>query len=191
VSLFPEHISKQLAQRLVAVFAEQGYPRTTIDDLVAAGGVGDGTFYELYGGKEQCFDLIVESVLAEAESELLASIGRSDSWQAQVQEALGAILRWADARPEAARVILVEAQSATPAGLVLYQRLINRLADALSGGRSLLPAAAALPSSLEFALVSGVSHLIARRLTERRSVNDPDLMNELTRFLLGPYLGRS
>jgi AcrR family transcriptional regulator len=191
VGAYQEIRRQALAERLVAVFAEQGYPRTTVDDLVAAGGVGVGTFYELFGGKEQCFDLIHQSLLTEAESDLLASIDRSAPWQARAREALGAVLRWADARPERARVILIEARSSTPAGLARYQRSINRFADALSAGRSLLPVSAALPPSLEFGLVSGVAYLLTCRLVERKLVHDPELVDELTRFLLAPYLGCS
>lgn len=183
---------QQLAPRFAVVFATKGYPATTIGDLVAAGGIGRQTFYALYRSKEECFDLMLESLIAEAEVNVFASIDSSAPWPVKARQVFAAIFAWANARPEQALAILLVAQAATPGGLARYRGLIDRLAGALGTGRSLLPAGASHPpASFEFALVSGTSYVLVRRLAERDSSPEPVLADQLATFLLDPYLGRA
>ena len=177
-----------MARRLAVVFAEKGYSATTVADLIVAARMAAGTFYALFGSKKECLDHVVEILLAEAEADLLSSVDIGASWPAQAQQALVALLSWADAHPDQARVILVEAQF-TSGGRDAYRGLIDRLADALRAGRSLLPAASALPASLEVAMVGGVVHVLTSRLVKREPLYALELAQELTEFLLDPYVG--
>lgn len=179
---------ERVARPLAVAFARKGYARTTVEDLRRAAGMAAGTFYALFGGKRECFDHVVEILLAGAEADLLAAVDSDAPWTAQARQAVTAILSWADAHPDEARVIFVESQS-TPGGQDAYQGLMDRLADALSSGRSLLPTAAALPPSLELAMVSGVAHVLTTRLVERTPLGEPELAHELLGFLLDPYAG--
>ncbi len=47
-----EHQRKRVVEAAIVVFAEKGYPGTTVDDLVNAARVGVGSFYALFGGKK-------------------------------------------------------------------------------------------------------------------------------------------
>ena len=49
------------------VFAEKGFEKTTIDDIVAKAGCGKGTFYRYFKNKESLFEKLDEDFLEELE----------------------------------------------------------------------------------------------------------------------------
>src|SRR3954468_9595901 len=67
-----EHQRERVLGAAVEVFAKRGYPGTTVDHIVSAAKIGVGNFYNLFGGKEECFlqayDRTVEWARAEMEA---------------------------------------------------------------------------------------------------------------------------
>jgi AcrR family transcriptional regulator len=54
----------QILERALDVFAERGYYRTSVTDLVKAAGVARGTFYLYFDGKEALFLELLEQLLS-------------------------------------------------------------------------------------------------------------------------------
>ncbi len=68
---------QEILYSAIKVFAEKGAANTKIVDIARAAGIGKGTVYEYYAGKEAIFkdamDLFVENIAESVESSLLES----------------------------------------------------------------------------------------------------------------------
>jgi AcrR family transcriptional regulator len=186
-----EHQRARVLDAAVLTFAEQGYPATTVDDLVAAAKIGVGSFYAFFSGKEQCLLAACERIIEEARGAVSATVGEAASWPDQVCLGLRGLLDWIQAEPAAARVGLVELQTGGPAAVALYEETLTAAAHALERGRESLPPSRRLPDSLEQTTVHGIAWLLHRRFTMGEGDSIPDLFEELGEMILEPYLGEA
>src|SRR4051794_25287721 len=60
------HQRGRLEGAMVAAVAKHGYAETTVSELVGLAGVSKSTFYEHFGGKEECFLATFETIVNEA-----------------------------------------------------------------------------------------------------------------------------
>lgn len=125
-------------QALVAaareLFARNGYPNTSLDEVAAAARVTKGALYHHFAGKKELFHAVAE----EAEAEVLAEVARrpaeiTDPWEALV----AGVDRYLDAlsRPDLQQVLLVDAPT------VLGWTEVRRLGCGVELTRSALHAA--------------------------------------------------
>lgn len=56
--------SQQILASAVALFIEKGYQNTKIIDIAEAAGVGKGTVYEYFSGKEELLLMVLENVVS-------------------------------------------------------------------------------------------------------------------------------
>ena len=63
----------QLLATSVALFAEQGYHRTSIDDIIKASGVARGTFYLYFESKRAIFEELLDGFF----ERLASTVGQS------------------------------------------------------------------------------------------------------------------
>lgn len=66
-------------------FWTKGYAATSVDDLTAATGLGKGSLYNTFGGKEQLFHRALEDYCATADEGLRADLGDAGSGRAAVE----------------------------------------------------------------------------------------------------------
>lgn len=175
----------------IDVFAEKGYPATTVDDLVAAAKTSVGSFYSFFNGKEECLLAAHREVVQAARTAIVVAAEPASSWSQQACLGLRAFLGWVEAEPASAKVALVEIQTGGPAALAQYEEALTDAADFLRRGRKSLDLSRRLPRSLEQTTVSGIAWLLHRRLTAGEEGSVPELFEELGVLLLEPYLGES
>ena len=183
------HQRRRIVRAAVGVFAKRGYQQTTIDNIVAAAKASVGGFYTHFDSKEDCFLQSYEMVVSEATSEIEAGQQATGSWPERASALLGALLARVEAEPLAARLVLVEAQTAGPRALSRYEATLDLLADGLRHGRSLLRGAPEPPVRLEEAAVAGAAWLLHERLALGEAKGCTELLPELATLLLGPYVG--
>jgi AcrR family transcriptional regulator len=172
-----------------AVFARRGYAGATVEQLVAGSGVAVGSFYELFDGKEECFLAAFDLAVDAGRARVAEAIPAAAPFAEQVWAALGALVELIAADPAAARLALVEAQSAGPAALARHEALLDEAAAALRHGRATSPLAADLPPSLEDSVVGGIFWLLRRRLAIGDVEAIGGLLPELAKIIFDPYLG--
>jgi AcrR family transcriptional regulator len=182
-----DHQRRRVLNAAVEVFSRKGYPSTTVDDLVEAAGMGVGSFYALFEGKEGCLLAAYDEIIQEVRQAV--DEGRdAPTWPQQVCASLRGLLTWVAAEPLRARVALIEIQTAGPPALLRYETTLEEAAATLAEGRGLAPGVS-LPDSLERTTVSGVAWLLHRRVALGESEDVPDLYEELAQLILEPYLG--
>jgi AcrR family transcriptional regulator len=176
----------RLMAAATSVFAERGYPKTTIRTLTEAAEMSEGSFYQLFGGKEECFLAAVGQAIADGERRVSDAIGRERSWPARVRAGLLSIFEAISDRPEAAKIVLVESLRAGPAAREAHDRLLDRLVRLLRGGRAL--AAVEPPDLHEEAYVRGIAWHAAALLERGNPPLDRSEVLSLADVLLEPYV---
>jgi AcrR family transcriptional regulator len=184
-----EHQRNRVLEAAVEVFAEKGYPATTVDDLVAAAKMGVGSFYSLFGGKEDCLLAAYDRILEQVRPTLAEAATAGATWDGQVCFGLRRLLGWIAAEPASAEVALAEVQTGGPSPLARYEETLTLAAGFLERGRENLKSPQALPESQERTTVSGIAWLLHRRLALGEADSIPTLYEELGVLILEPYLG--
>jgi hypothetical protein len=110
-------------------------------------------------------------------------------WPLKVAAAIHAGLSFAAADPAAAQLLTNEALARGADGIARYERLIAYLSKGLAPGRALRPEGEPLPDTIELALASGVSMLVAQRVDRGKEGELAALAPEAIQFVLTPYLG--
>lgn len=95
-----------LLERATQVFAEKGYRGTTLDDVAARAGVTKPVLYDHFGSKEALLTEVLRAIRAEllgAGEQALIPEGRAEE---RIRRAVLAFFTYAEARPQALRVLL-------------------------------------------------------------------------------------
>jgi AcrR family transcriptional regulator len=188
-ALVESHQRDRVLEAATAVFAKRGYPNTTIDHVVAAAKIGVGSFYALFEGKEDCFAQVFDRVVARGRARILAAMPADAGWEAQAVCALRALLELVAEEPHAARIALVEVQTAGSDSLERYESLLEGLVPVLRRGRGVTSVGAELPETFEDATIAGVAWLLHQRLVGGEINEIEKLLPELVGILVEPYLG--
>lgn len=184
------HQRERVIAAVTPVFAKRGYEGTTVEDLFAAGKVGVGNFYDLFGSKEECFLATYDRVLETARSQVdLAASARPD-WDGRTFLGLRSLIGFVLERPLEARLVLVEAQSAGEAALARYNALLDEALAWLRQGRDAHREARGLPRGFERAAVSGLAFYLQQCLLDSRAHETEELFGEVADLVLEPILGR-
>jgi AcrR family transcriptional regulator len=186
-----EHQRRRILHAATAVFAKRGYQATKVSHVVKAANSSTGHFYSLFESKEACFLAAYELAIAEGSESIAARIPAGARWPEQVVAALGALTELVAERNFAARLVIVETQSAGAAALAQYQETLRGLVPLLRRGREAGGAGEALPQTLETSVLGGVTWVLHERLVASRFEPTPELHAELVKILAGPYLGEA
>lgn len=188
-AVLEQHQRRRVLTAATRVFARRGYRSTTVDQIVSAAKIGVGSFYGLFGGKEDCFLRLYDLILAEAEEGVGAAVAGKGRWEDRVAAALRAFLEMAAADPDRARVAIVEAPTAGPAAQARYAETVARLAASLREGRSGDEPGEGPPAGFEQAAVGGLAWTLHQRLAVGEPLVVEELLPEMVDFLVAPYAG--
>jgi AcrR family transcriptional regulator len=193
--LSPQFVASNQRERLISatvkVVAEKGYAEATVADILERSGVSRKTFYDLFTNKEDCFlstyDRLIDT-LADAVADSFAGAG---SWPERIRGGLRALLEMLAARPDGARVGLVEVLAAGPRALERYDAAIRRFVPLFEQGRAESPYGDQLPPNISEAVLGGIAQVLYLRVLAGETATLPELLDELLYFALVPYLGHA
>lgn len=176
----------RILDAVLAVSAQPGFETASIRELLAAAGLSPEAFYEHFTTKEDAwataFDQAFVALFGAAWHAALPHRDRP----AKVSAAVGAALGLLASEPGYARLLLVDAPSAGPAG----QPAID---DALQAFARLLTRATAgpveQPKLLPLAMAAGIAELTAGWVIDGRTAQLPALQAPLVELILTPALG--
>jgi AcrR family transcriptional regulator len=182
------HQRERVISGAIPVFAKRGFQATTVDDLLAAAKMGFGNFYTLFEGKEECFLACFEEVVSAARARISAASRTGADWEERTYLGLRELLAALVEDPLAARLVLLEAQSAGAPALARYSALIDEAIAWLSHGRR--GSAASLPESFEQTTIFGLAFYLQQLTLDTRSLESEALLEETAGLLLEPLIGR-
>jgi AcrR family transcriptional regulator len=180
------HKRRRMVDAMAELCAEQGYEATKIADVVRRAHVARKTLYDNFSGKEELFLAAFDTTLADAEAEVAEACDAIDpvEWEARTEAGLRALLEFIAARPDASRLALVEAPAASPTSAARYEAALEGFIVRL---REAAPPGSGRPATLEEALVGGSVWIVQRQVRRGGAEDAPDLLPELTEFLVSPY----
>jgi AcrR family transcriptional regulator len=175
--------------------AEKGYVAVTVAGVRKRAGVSSKTFYELFEDKADCvlaaYDAAVETLMGHIAA-VFAEM--PEPTPAQGRAALGAILDACAAEPDFARMCFVEVSAAGPQAVKRYLALVDslvRLVEQIDRyAESKRHRAVVNPDAvMHQALVGGIASVVHKHLVDDRTHELPDVLPQLTYFLLAPFIG--
>jgi AcrR family transcriptional regulator len=152
-------------------------------------GVSSRTFYEFFSDKQAVLLAAYDAIFARLLEAIEAACAPAGDWPAKARSGIAATLRFADAEPEAAKLVGVHTFASGPEGA---KRVLNsraRLATLLEPGRQYGTLAAQLPELTERALVDAIWMFVGSRLIKGGPEQLAGLEPQLIELALFPYLG--
>ncbi len=181
---------ERLLEATIDVVATKGYAATTVADLTSVAGISRTTLYEIFGGKERCLLAALDEGVGQVMSRV-EEVHReaSGTWPARTEAALATLLEELSAAPALARLTMVEASAAGPAGQQHLRRGLQRLAPLLDEGREYATAGEFLPESPSTMASGAVAGLIAEAVRTKAPETLPNLLPQVLFASLMPFLG--
>jgi AcrR family transcriptional regulator len=180
------HQRRRVVTKATPVFAKRGFQATTVDDLLAGANMGFGNFYSLFDGKEDCFLACLEDTVSGARTRMAEAASSGEDWAARTYLGLRSLLAELLVSPLAARLVLLESQSAGAEALLRYNMLIDEAVAWLSRGR---PVPSDLPPSFEQTTIFGLAFYLQQVALDPRSHEQATLLGETSSLLLEPLIG--
>ena len=182
------HKRRRMMDAVAELTAENGYEATKIADIVRRAAVARKTLYDNFDGKEDLFLSAVNAALLEMRVAIEEACGEAaaDSPESRIVAGLEALLDYVAEHPAASKMCMLEAISATPSSARLYDAGVRDCVELL---RANAPADAGLPETIAESLVGGVAWILQLKIRKGEVEQVPDLLPELSQFVLSPYLG--
>ena len=89
---------QRLLDALEEGIAEDGYPRTTVADIVRRARTSRRTFYEHFDSREACFVALLTEANAEQVRQISAGVDANAPWKSQVRQAIEAWISSGESR---------------------------------------------------------------------------------------------
>jgi AcrR family transcriptional regulator len=180
-SLRREANRRRALEAMTEVVGEQGYPETTVGDVLERARMSRRTFYELFDNREDCFLAAYEQACREALPFLDRTQEADEPFPQHLNRVLTHFLEHLATRPHFARLLLVEPVAAGAAGLERHERTMRALAERLARSRPTV-APGIGPEELRLrceASVGAVHRVVSSRIVEGRARDLPALAGEL------------
>ncbi|MFZ2114285.1 MAG: TetR/AcrR family transcriptional regulator [Solirubrobacteraceae bacterium] len=185
----PLEVAKNQRRRMygamIEAVAASGYGRTSVKQVVMLAGVSRRAFYEQFANKEECFLATLDLIASQALVHIAAGYRSTKGTLEQRMEA--ALHRFAEvvaSNPKGARLMLVDAPSAGPAGWERLTETMRIFEQRLAASFAHAPDAAPLPEPVARAIVGGLRRATFVRLLEQRTDEMPALVEDMLSWTL-------
>jgi AcrR family transcriptional regulator len=180
------HKRRRMMDAVAELTSEGGYEATKIADIVRRAAVARKTLYDNFDGKEDLFLSAIDATTTEMRELVEDACAQASSTEAGIVAGLEALLEFVAENPAASRMCMVEAISATPSSARLYDAAVRDFVELF---RKSAPPGADLPKTIEESLVGGVAWIVQLQIRRGEAEQAPELLPELSQFVLSPYLG--
>jgi AcrR family transcriptional regulator len=189
--LFAPSERERLIEAMAACCAEQGYSKTTVEQVVARAGVPAKAFGKSFADKEECgLAAVNELVAAMTAAASNAYSADSSEWES-VMLGAKALLELMAARPALARMGYIESrQTMSPRAFELYKCASHVIASMIDRLRAFPAADHQQPVSAARAALGGAETVVRRELVAGRTERLPDLLPDMIYAVVVPFLGR-
>ena len=169
---------------LSTLAAESGYDSVTVRSLIRRAGVSTSTFYNHYGGVEDCLASIVGLTLQILVGDIKDGQKRGADPLAGLWKGLRHLMERLAHEPEMARAVFIEATAAGPRVGAEMDDAMRTLETLFAETFSRAPRPVAATTHLAVGLVAGTIATIRRTTRTGRTAELPGLTGELTDWML-------
>jgi AcrR family transcriptional regulator len=176
---------ERLFGAMVASTAAKGYTATTVADLISLAGVSRATFYEHFEDKGDCFRATVEALLDTGLALIRERLNGPGNPKERGERAISSFLKLTANQPAAAKVSLVEAYSAGPAGLEPITNAFEEACELAHEAMRMLPNGDRTPEELSRGVIGGLHRVIYIHLYRGEEQELLETCGELWRWASG------
>jgi TetR/AcrR family transcriptional regulator len=170
---------------MIEAVATNGYGRTSVKQVVTLAGVSRRAFYEQFANKQECFLATLELIASQAMDSIAMSYGSTEgSLEERLEAALTRFAEVVQDNPKGARLMLVDAPSAGPAGWERLTETLTVFEERLAASFAEAPDAQALPEPIARAIVGGLRRATFVRLIEERTAEMGELVPDMLSWTL-------
>ncbi len=179
----------RILQATAAVTMDKGYANATVAEIVAEAGVAKEAFYRHFSDKEEAFLAAQEAPGQQMLDALVRAYFSAEEWPERVWRALRALLAAIAANPVMAHLRLVECYAAGAMAAQRGEEQTRSFTIFLEEGYRARPRASALPRLVPQAIAGGIMEIVQHEVGERRTLELPRRLPQLTYIALAPFLG--
>jgi AcrR family transcriptional regulator len=180
--------SRLVAGAVIAI-DERGYGRTTVGHITECARVSRRTFYDLFSGREECLDAVLDEFARLVGDELGEASLERLPWRERLRVGLWRVLSFLDREPALARVCVVQAGCADPRLLRRRGELLAVLAAVVDEGRRQGARGAQCSPLTAEGVVGAALAIVHARLLSGEGRPLTGLQGELMAIIVLPYLG--
>lgn len=181
--LLPVTQRERLIDGMARTVCEQGYPATSVADVLREARVSRRTFYERFADKEDCFLAAYDTIVALCLDRVRSAYLGAPSWHEGIARALDALLEVLAAEPAYARLGVVEVLAAGPRGLIRRDETLRRFVEFIDIGRQQIPGPVSAPPDLVGqAIAGGIYELLYSHIVRGETQRLPELSGEMLHY---------
>jgi AcrR family transcriptional regulator len=185
----PDEVAENQRRRMygamIEAVAANGYGRTSVKQVVTLAGVSRRAFYEQFANKEECFLATLELIAGQAMDHIATTYRSTEgTLEQRLRAALTTFAEVVQNNPKGARLMLVDAPSAGPAGWGRLTETLTVFEERLGASFTHAPDAASLPEPVTRAIVGGLRRATFVRLIEERTDEMPGLVGSMLSWAL-------
>lgn len=185
----------RLLEGMAHAVATNGYPDTTIADIVRQAGVSRRTFYEHFSTKADCLIALYEAASLGALNILRDAIDPEHEWQTQAEQAMTAYLHCLSQNPVLMRTLFIEILGLGMEGLAARRRVNRQIAmfmmSVINTDRTKRKGEPLLSEDMAMAVVGGINELILQAIEQDRVSDLQQLAIPAIRLLHAVTLGNA
>jgi AcrR family transcriptional regulator len=184
----------QRARLLTAVAeacAEHGAGNLTVGHIVERSGVSRRTFYDAFGGREDCLLAAVDQALSRLAERVTPAYREPGRWLDRMRTAVLQTLEFFDEDPHTARLLLVETLGSGTQALNRRQTTLTTIIAALDEARRQTKSTVNPPPLAGEGALGGALAVLHARLLDPQHEPLVELAGQLMSILVLPYLGAS
>jgi AcrR family transcriptional regulator len=166
---------------LAASVGERGYAASSVGDVLRRARMSRRTFYDLFDNRAECFLAAYDHARRGAFARLDHHRDPDASWADHLAHTLTDVLEYLAARPDYARLLVVDSVSVGPPGVERHERTMRELAQLLTRCHPHRESAQ-LRLRCE-ASVGAVHRIVHARIVEGRARELPALAPQLARLV--------
>jgi TetR/AcrR family transcriptional regulator len=180
-----ENQRRRMYGAMIEAVSASGYGRTSVKQVVTLAGVSRRAFYEQFANKEECFLATLDLIANEAMDHIAAGYRSTEGTLEQRMEiALRTFAKVVSDNPKGARLMLVDAPSAGPAGWERLTETLSIFEQRLAASFAHAPEVASLPEPVARAIVGGLRRATFVRLLEQRTAEMSELVDDMLSWTL-------
>jgi AcrR family transcriptional regulator len=179
----------RIAAAMIAVAGTRGYAETSVEMICQQAGTRRSHFDRCFAGKEDCFLSVHDEVAAEFCERVLAAYSGASSWHDRVWAAGWAAMRFFEEDAARARFLVVEVNGSGSGAQSRRDRILQRLADILDGGREQLEKPDSVSRCTAEIVAGAIYGTVLGRIESGYIERGEDFLPELVYMAVMPYLG--
>lgn len=182
-------IHDRIAAAMVELIGSRGYEATAIEAVCERAGVGRADFDRCFAGKEDCFLGLHDEIAGEICLRINAAYAAPNAWHNRIWAAGWAAMHFLQQDPVRARFFIVELNGVSERAQAHRDRILQRLADLLDGGREQLGDSSSVSRCTAEMVAGSLYGATANKIQGGWIDRGEHFLPELIYMVMLPYLG--